>query len=202
MKVVVSYINSKYSIDETIKKIDTSIADGIHVDLMDGFYVNKKNTLPDFTNITKPLDIHLMVNNPNMYFPKIIKLKPVCVYIHPNTSASPVEALNYLRDNKIKSGIVINPNENIDDFQDFFPFVDRVLLMSVIPGEGGQEFIEETSERLKYLKQFQFDFEVYVDGGINAESIKKVALAEGVVSGSFICNSDDFNKQIKLLKEG
>ena len=202
MKVVVSYINSKYSIDETIKKIDLSIADGIHVDLMDGIYVNKKNNLPDFTNITKPLDIHLMVKNPNLYFPKIIKLKPVCVYIHPSTSASPIEALNYLRDNKIKSGIVINPNENIDDFQVFFPFVDRVLLMSVYPGAGGQDFLEETSERLKYLKQIQHNFEIYVDGGINAESIKKVALAEGVVSGSFICNSDDFNKQIKLLKEG
>ena len=142
---------------------------------------------------TKPL---------NLYFPKIIKLKPVCVYIHPSTSASPIEALNYLRDNKIKSGIVINPNENIDDFQVFFPFVDRVLLMSVYPGAGGQDFLEETSERLKYLKQIQHNFEIYVDGGINAESIKKVALAEGVVSGSFICNSDDFNKQIKLLKEG
>lgn len=201
MKVVVSYINSKYSIDETIKKIDESIADGIHVDLMDGFYVNKKNNLPDFTNITKPLDIHLMVNNPNIYFPKIIKLKPVCVYIHPSTSASPIEALNYLRDNKIKSGIVINPNENIDDFQVFFPFVDRVLLMSVIPGEGGQEFIEETSERLKYLKQIQHNFEIYVDGGINNETIKKVKLVDGVVSGSFICNSDDFDEQIKLLKE-
>lgn len=202
MKIVVSYINSKYSIDETIKKIDLSIADGIHVDLMDGIYVNGKSDLPDFNNITKPLDVHLMVKNPNLYFPKIIKLKPVCVYIHPSTSASPIEALNYLRDNKIKSGIVINPNENIDDFQVFFPFVDRVLLMSVYPGAGGQDFLEETSERLKYLKQIQHNFEIYVDGGINAESIKKVALAEGVVSGSFICNSDDFNKQIKLLKEG
>lgn len=201
MKVVVSYINSKFSIDETIKKIDESIADGIHVDLMDGFYVNKKNNLPDFTNITKPLDIHLMVNNPNIYFPKIISLKPICVYIHPSTSASPIEALNYLRNNKIKSGIVINPNEKIDDFQDYFPYVDRVLLMSVIPGEGGQEFIEETFERLKYLKQIQHNFEIYVDGGINNETIKKVKLADGVVSGSFICNSDDFNKQIKLLKE-
>lgn len=201
MKVVVSYINSKYSIDETIKKIDLSIADGIHVDLMDGIYVKGKSDLPDFNNITKPLDVHLMVNNPNMYFPIILKLKPICIYIHPSTSINPLEALNYIKNNSVKAGIVINPDENINDFKNYFSYVDRVLLMSVYPGAGGQDFLEETSERLNELKKYQTNFEIYIDGGINAETIKKVSIADGVVSGSFICNSDNFDEQIKLLKD-
>lgn len=201
MKVVVSYINSKYSIDETIKKIDLSIADGIHVDLMDGIYVKGKSDLPDFNNITKPLDVHLMVNNPNMYFPIIFKLKPTCIYIHPSTSINPLEALNYIKNNSVKAGIVINPDENINDFKNYFSYVDRVLLMSVYPGAGGQDFLEETSERLNELKKYQTNFEIYIDGGINAETIKKVSIADGVVSGSFICNSDNFDEQIKLLKD-
>lgn len=201
MKVVVSYINSKYSIDETIKKIDLSIADGIHVDLMDGIYVKGKSDLPDFNNITKLLDVHLMVNNPNMYFPIILKLKPTCIYIHPSTSINPLEALNYIKNNSVKAGIVINPDENINDFKNYFSYVDRVLLMSVYPGAGGQDFLEETSERLNELKKYQTNFEIYIDGGINAETIKKVSIADGVVSGSFICNSDNFDEQIKLLKD-
>lgn len=201
MKVVVSYINSKYSIDETIKKIDLSIADGIHVDLMDGIYVKGKSDLPDFNNITKPLDVHLMVNNPNMYFPIILKLIPTCIYIHPSTSINPLEALNYIKNNSVKAGIVINPDENINDFKNYFSYVDRVLLMSVYPGAGGQDFLEETSERLNELKKYQTNFEIYIDGGINAETIKKVSIADGVVSGSFICNSDNFDEQIKLLKD-
>lgn len=201
MKVVVSYINSKFSIDETIKKIDESIADGIHVDLMDGIYVKGKSDLPDFNNITKPLDVHLMVNNPNMYFPIIFKLKPTCIYIHPSTSINPLETLNYIKNNSVKAGIVINPDENINDFKNYFSYVDRVLLMSVYPGAGGQDFLEETSERLNELKKYQTNFEIYIDGGINAETIKKVSIADGVVSGSFICNSDNFDEQIKLLKD-
>ena len=202
MKVVVSYISSKLSVEETIKKIDNSICDGIHADLMDGLYVKNKNTLPDLSNISKPLDVHLMVNNPENYFDTLIKLKPVCIYIHPSTTNNPIKLFNYLTFNNIDSGIAINPNEEISSFAEYYPHIKRVLLMSVYPGCGGQSFIPSTKERLKELIKYKekYNFEIYIDGGINDTTIKEVTLADGVVSGSFICNSDDYNEQIKKLK--
>ena len=202
MKVVVSYISSKFDIQETIKKIDNSIADGIHVDLMDGLYVPARNTLPNLDEITKPLDVHLMVNNPENYFDTLIKLKPVCIYIHPSTANNPIKLFNYLTFNNIDSGIAINPNEEISSFEEYYPHIKRVLLMSVYPGCGGQVFIPSTKERLKELIKYKekYNFEIYIDGGINDTTIKEVILADGVVSGSFICNSDDYNEQIKKLK--
>ena len=207
MKVVVSYINSMFDKHETIKLIDESIADGIHVDLMDGKYVANKNfeitELPIlFASITKPLDIHLMTNKPSKYFDLLFKLNSVCIYIHPDTENSPINVLNNITNNNIDAGIVINPDEDIDSFLKYYPYVKRVLLMSVYPGKGGQVFLNKTPERLKELKKYQekYNFDIYIDGGINADTIKFVSDADGVVSGSFVCNSDNFNKQISELK--
>ena len=207
MKIVVSYINSKFKKFETIKLIDKSIADGIHVDLMDGKYVANKNFEIEelsnlFMGITKPLDIHLMTNNPSKYFDLLFKLNPVCIYIHPDTENSPINVLNNITNNNIDAGIVINPDEDIDSFLKYYPYVKRVLLMSVYPGRGGQVFLDSTPSRLKELKNYQekYNFAIYIDGGINADTVKLVSAADGVVSGSYICNSNDFNKQISELK--
>ena len=203
MKIVVSYINSKYDIYETIKKIDNSIADGIHVDLMDGIYVNNKNTLPNLENITKAIDVHLMTMNPENYFDTLLKLKPVCIYIHPSTTKNITSLFNYLKFNNIECGIAINPDEDILSFVPYFSTINRILLMSVYPGVGGQVFLNNTKQRLDILKKYQniYNFDIYIDGGINDFTIKDVATATGVVSGSFICLSDNFDEQIKKLKK-
>lgn len=207
MKVVVSYINSMFDKHETIKLIDESIADGIHVDLMDGKYVANKNfeitELPIlFASITKPLDIHLMTNSPSKYFTELFKLKPACIYIHPSTEENPIKALEDITSMNIDAGIVINPDEDTLGFEKYFPYVKRVLLMSVYPGKGGQEFLDSTLSRLKELNSYQekYNFEIYIDGGINADTVKLVSAADGVVSGSYVCNNQDFNKQISELK--
>lgn len=207
MKVVVSYINSMFDKRKTIKLIDESIADGIHVDLMDGKYVANKNfeitELPSlFASITKPLDIHLMTNNPSKNFTELFKLKPACIYIHPSTEENPIKALEDITSMNIDAGIVINPDEDTLGFEKYFPYVKRVLLMSVYPGKGGQEFLDSTLSRLKELNSYQekYNFEIYIDGGINADTVKLVRAADGVVSGSYVCNNQDFNKQISELK--
>lgn len=207
MKIVVSYISSLYEKKETIKKIDESIADGIHVDLMDGIYVKNNNLdisnlYSLFKNINKPIDIHLMCDKPSKYFNELFKLKPICIYIHPDTEDNPYQILKEIKSHNIKTGIVINPNEEIDKYNDYYPFIDRVLLMSVYPGKGGQEFLKETAKRLEELIKYKnkHEFEIYIDGGINDETIKLVSKADGVVSGSFVCNNVDFNKQIEKLK--
>ncbi len=206
MKVVVSYINSIYDIRKTIKKIDESLADGIHVDLMDGLYVSNKNfdisLLPElFKGISKPLDIHLMVLNPSQYLNLLYQLMPECIYIHIETEKDPVAVIKTIKEH-CNCGICLNPDQNVTEIVDYLKYVNRVLLMSVVPGKGGQQFIESTKEKLEDLKKYQekYNFQIYVDGGINNETIKFVDTANGVVSGSFVCQSKDFDEQISLLK--
>ena len=207
MKITVSYINSLYDSKKTVDLINETSADAIHVDLIDGIYAGTKNFdinhLPEiFKDNRKPIDIHMMVNRPSGYLNDLLKLKPTCIYIHPSTEPSVFGLLNELNNYGIKRGLVINPDEEIPSFSHYFPYVDRVLLMSVTPGKGGQKFLDNTKDRLQNLISFKKDndFEIYVDGGINDETIKKVLNADGVISGSFICMNKDFEKQIMKLK--
>lgn len=207
MKITVSYINSLYDSKKTVDLINETSADAIHVDLIDGIYAGTKNFdinhLPEiFKDNRKPIDIHMMVNRPSGYLNDLLKLKPICIYIHPSTEPSAFGLLNELNNYGIKRGLVINPDEEIPSFSHYFPYVDRVLLMSVVPGKGGQKFLDNTKDRLQELISFKKDndFEIYVDGGINDETIKEVLNADGIISGSFICMNKDFEKQIMKLK--
>lgn len=207
MKITVSYINSLYDSKKTVDLINETSADAIHVDLIDGIYAGTKNFdinhLPEiFKDNRKPIDIHMMVNRPSGYLNDLLKLKPICIYIHPSTEPSAFGLLNELNNYGIKRGLVINPDEKIPSFSHYFPYVDRVLLMSVVPGKGGQKFLDNTKDRLQELISFKKDndFEIYVDGGINDETIKEVLIADGVISGSFICMNKDFENQIMKLK--
>jgi ribulose-phosphate 3-epimerase len=207
MKITVSYINSLYDSKKTVDLINETSADAIHVDLIDGIYAGTKNFdinhLPEiFKDNRKPIDIHMMVNRPSGYLNDLLKLKPICIYIHPSTEPSAFGLLNELNNYGIKRGLVINPDEKIPSFSHYFPYVDRVLLMSVTPGKGGQKFLDNTKDRLQELISFKKDndFEIYVDGGINDETIKEVLNADGIISGSFICMNKDFENQIMKLK--
>lgn len=207
MKITVSYINSLYDSKKTVDLINETSADAIHVDLMDGIYAGTKNFdinhLPEiFKDNRKPIDIHMMVNRPSGYLNDLLKLKPICIFIHPSTEPSAFGLLNELNNYGIKRGLVINPDEEIPSFSHYFPYVDRVLLMSVVPGKGGQKFLDNTKDRLQELISFKKDndFEIYVDGGINDETIKEVLNADGVISGSYICMNKDFENQIMKLK--
>lgn len=207
MKINVSYISSLYDYEKTIKLIDVSIADGIHADLMDGVYAGEKNFEVEsinelFKDTQKDIDVHLMLYNPSSYFDVLSSFHPKCIYIHPSTSKNLQRDFEKLDALKIEKGIVINPDEDIDSFKELYSNIDRVLLMSVVPGKGGQKFLNNTEHRLQILNEYKekYGFLIYIDGGINDETVKKVSLADGVISGSFICKSNDFNKQINKLK--
>ena len=207
MKITVSYINSLYDTNKTIDLINKTSADGIHVDLMDGYYAGKSNfdinNLQEvLKNVKKPMDIHMMVNNPSKYLDKLLLFYPDCIYIHPKTEVDTLNFLNNLKKHNIKRGIAINPDELLTDFTFYFPYIDRVLLMSVNPGFGGQKFIDNTKDKIDKLLSLKENnnFEVYIDGGINIDIISKVSQADGVVVGSYICRSNDFEKQINELK--
>ncbi len=205
MKVSVSYITSKHKKSETIKLIDESIADYIHVDLMDGNYVENKNftigeVIKDLSFVKKSLDVHLMVNNPDKYISKLGMLNINDIIFHPSASKNVKKTIELIKSMGFLVGITINPDEDIHIIDDYLNDIDIVLIMSVVPGRGGQEFIPSVLDKLDYLSNL--DITVSIDGGINEESIeylrnKKVDI---VVSGSYICMSDNYNKNISILK--
>jgi len=202
--ISVSYLKSKFEKKETIKLINESNADFIHVDLMDGLYVENKNftideVIKDLLDTTKSLDIHLMVNNPIIYIDELAKLKPSIITFHLDSTDNPKEVIELIKDYNIKVGIAINPSDDINILDDYYELIDYVLIMSVHPGLGGQSFIPSVLDKVKYLEDK--NLLIGIDGGINDHSIK---LLNGykidiIISGSFICMSDDYNKQIDLL---
>ncbi len=206
MKISVSYLSSRFDKKTTLKKIVESKADYLHVDLMDGKYVDNKNftineVLNDLKSIYLPLDIHLMVNNPDKYLEKLGSLNAEFITFHPSTSKNPNKTIEKIKSLGINVGIAINPNEDIHLIDEYLDKIDLVLIMSVYPGKGGQEFIPEVIEKLDYLKDKNII--VAIDGGINNETIKLIEdkKIDIIVSGSYVCSSDDFDNQIANLKK-
>ena len=202
--ISVSFLKSKYNRLDTLKKIDKSKASFIHVDLMDGIYVANKNfTLEGIINelkdTFKPLDIHLMVNEPSLYISELAKLRPSIITFHLDSIDKPMEIIDLISSYNIKVGIAIKPEEDVSIIDEYIKYIDYVLIMSVNPGLGGQKFILNTLDKVKYLEDKSIM--VGIDGGINSETINylKKYKIDIIVSGSFVCMSDDYNKQIELL---
>lgn len=205
MKISVSYLSSKYDKKTTLKMIENSSADLLHVDLMDGKYVENKNftineVINSFKNISLPLDMHLMVDNPDKYIKNFSMLNLEYITFHPKTSKNVKKTIELIKSIGVNVGIAINPDEDINIINDYINEIDLVLIMSVVPGKGGQKFIPEVLDKIDYLT----DSEVLisVDGGINEESIEllKNKRIDILVSGSYICNSDNFDQQIKKIR--
>lgn len=209
MKISVSYLSSKYSKEDTIRLIEATDADYIHVDLMDGGFVPTKNfTIPEVLSLLekhiKPLDIHLMVFDPIIYIEELAKLNPKYITFHVEATKDVVKTIEEVRKYGIGVGLSIKPNTNLYELMPYLSLVDLVLIMSVEPGWGGQEFILSSKDRLQELIQFRLDnhlsFKIEMDGGINSDTIKLVPELDIAVSGSFVCKSDNYQERIDELK--
>ena len=212
MKVGVSFINSDYSLEETIKKIDESDADYIHVDMMDGKFVETENfTIQDikkmFKNVNKKLDVHLMVCSPNKYVRELAKVKNIeYLIIHYESHRRPIDVINMIRHTNMKVGIAINPETKVSHIVPMLNHIDEVLVMSVKPGKGGQKFMEDVLYKVETLKELReannYHYIISIDGGINGDTVKmaKDAGVDMVISGSYVCKSEDYNERIKILR--
>ncbi len=210
MKVSVSYLKSAFSKEETLEKIEKSKADFIHVDLMDGIFVEKNNldvkeTISLLKKHQKPLDIHLMVENPLKVIEELECLKPKTITLHIE-SKDVEENLKSLTNKKIQKGLAINPETDLSLLFPYLKEIDQVLIMSVHPGKGGQSFLSDTIQKVRELynirQEKKLTFQIAIDGGINEETASLVKdYVDILTSGSYICMSENFEEKIVKLKQ-
>lgn len=207
MKISVSFITSNYNEIETIKRIEATNAEYIHIDLMDGKFVENKNyTFGEIVkflhNSKKPLDVHLMVENPKRYVESFATLNTEYITFHYEAVKDPMTLIELIKSYGIKPGISIKPNTDVSKITRLLPYIDQVLVMSVEPGKGGQEFLEEVIQKIEQLSELKSNYIINVDGGINNNNVSILSdlNVDQIVVGSYICKSNDYQKQIDSLR--
>lgn len=210
MKVNVSILSNTLKPLDIVKELDKTNADAIHIDIMDGKFVDNKTwTASEIIKLTKysnlPLDVHLMVNNPSKYIEDYAMLNTNNITFHYEAVKDVNKVINEIKDYGLKVGIAVNPDTDVKNIYDYLSNIDIVLIMSVYPGKSGQVFINETLDKIKELKDYIVNNNlktlISVDGGINDETGKlcKEAGADILVSASYIHN--DIKNNIDKLKE-
>lgn len=209
MKVSVSILSSTINASDIVKKLDNTASDYIHIDLMDGKFVeNKTWTFSEIKKITSyshlPLDVHLMVSNPKKYIEDYALLNTNDIIFHYEAVDDVSEMIEYIKNYGLRVGIAVSPDTDVKVLFPYLKDIDIALVMSVYPGKSGQSFIESTPDRIRELKEEIVRQEaktiISVDGGINDETalLCKDAGVDMLVSASFIHN--DIVNNIKTLK--
>ncbi len=207
-KISASFLSSK-NIPVDLTKLNDTDVDFIHVDIMDGKFVKNK-TMPfsEMKNIykytSKRLEVHLMVENPSKYIPLYAELNTECIMFHVEVEEDILKDLELIKSFSIKCGLVINPDTKVNELIPYLPYLDQVLVMSVYPGEGGQEFIPETENKIKELKEliksYNLNILIDVDGGICDSILDKVEDADILTAGYYIISSDNYQEKITSLR--
>ena len=207
-KISASFLSSK-NIPSDLIKLNATDVDFIHIDVMDGKFVKNK-TMPfsEMKNIykytNKRLEVHLMVDDPSKYIPLYAELNTECIMFHIESSEDIIKNLELIKSFSIKCGLAINPDTKINELIPYLPYLDQILVMSVYPGEGGQEFILESENRIKEIKElinsYNLNILIDVDGGINDSVLDKVSDADILTAGSYIINSSDYQEKITSLR--
>ncbi len=177
-------------------------ADYFHLDVMDGVFVpNISFGFPVIEAIAekaeKPMDVHLMIVQPERYVERFAKVGASMISFHLNATDDPEAVLQLIRGNGAKAGLVINPDIPVESLFPYLKNADFILLMSVFAGFGGQKFIEETYERIRTLKaeitRLGLDIPIEVDGGVSTSNAAALAEAgaEILVAGSAVFKSED-----------
>ena len=208
MLISTSFLSSKNLIHDLVE-LDKTDTDYIHVDIMDGKFVKKK-TMPfkEMRNIykytNKRLDVHLMVKNPKKYIEDYASLNTEYISFHIESDENIEKNLQLIKEYGIKSGLAISPDTEIKELVPYLPLLDLVLVMSVEPGAGGQDFIVKTKDKIKELKillsEYNSDVKISLDCGINDRTKKYCTDCDILVSGSYIINGDDLQEKIDSLR--
>lgn len=218
VEVATSLLNvEEENIIKTIYDIEVAKTDYFHIDVMDGKFV-KNNTqekmrkyteyLKNTTNV--PIDVHLMVEDIEKNIYDYLDMEVNCISFHIEACKKEKNVQDYIRiikENNCKVGLAISPETPIEEIYEYVPHIHKVMVMTVEPGEGGQDFIDNMISKIfhlnKYIYENGYDVDIEVDGGINDGTAKKV-INEGaniLVAGSYVVNSDNYAERIKALKK-
>lgn len=186
------------NIERDVRKIEAGGAQYLHVDVMDGHFVPNINFGPVMVESLKKisdliLDVHLMISNPEKYAETFLKAGADIITVHVETEPDMKYLLELTAKYNKKLSVAINPPTDITQIDPYLDYTEMVLIMTVNPGFGGQKFISDCVDKIKYVKAKKPDVDIQVDGGINLENLSQVvqAGANVIVAGSSVFNTVD-----------
>jgi ribulose-phosphate 3-epimerase len=213
MKIAPSILSADFSrLRDEIQAVEKAGADWLHVDIMDGHYVPNITIGPvvveSVRKVTRmPLDVHLMITDPDKYAPEFIKAGADWISVHPDTCKDPIKSLDKIRALGAKASIALNPDVPLEKVEAYLTHLDMILMMTVFPGFAGQAFIEDVLPKIekvrKIITERKLPILVEADGGIKADNIDRVvrAGAEVIVSGSGIFKTPDYAETIRKMRQ-
>jgi ribulose-phosphate 3-epimerase len=214
VKIAPSILSADFSrLKDEIQAVEAGGADWLHVDVMDGHFVPNLTIGPVVVEwvrkvTTIPVDVHLMITDPDKYAPEFIKAGADWISVHPDTCRpNPRATLNKIRELGARPSLAVNPDVPLENVVDYFTDIDLLLMMTVFPGFGGQAFIPDVlpkiEEARRLIDQKKLPILIEVDGGIKADNIDRVVSAGGevIVSGSGIFKTADYSATIRQMRE-
>ena len=213
LKIAPSILSADFSrLKDEIQAVEAAGADWLHVDVMDGHFVPNITIGPVVVDwvrkvTTIPVDVHLMITDPDKYAPEFIKAGADWISIHPDNCANPNAALKKIHQLGAKTSVAVNPDVPLSKVEGCFSDIDMLLMMTVFPGFGGQAFIADVlpkiTEARNIIAQRRLPILIEVDGGIKTDNIARVVQAGGnvIVSGSGIFKTSNYADTMRQMRQ-